>query len=44
MAVLCHRIFRSGDALPHMKYMAGALFALQPIFFVFNAAQFGKEL
>ena len=44
MVVLYHRIVLSGDSPVHMQYMAGALFALQPILFMFNVAEFGKEL
>ena len=42
MAVLYHRVVRSGDAPVHMQYMAGALFAMQPSFFVMFAAVLGR--
>ena len=44
MAVLYHRIVRSDDTPVHMQYMAGALFALQPIIFVDFAAGIGKGM
>jgi hypothetical protein len=43
MAVLYHRIVLSDDAPVQMQYMAGALFALQQVLFVFFASQFGKQ-
>ena len=43
MAVLYHRVVHSDDdATVHMKYLAGAVFALQPALFVEYAAWFGK--
>ena len=44
MAILYHRIVRSDDAPVHMQYMAGALFALQPIIFVDYSAGIGKRM
>ena len=44
MAVLYTRIADSDDSPLHMQYMAGVLFALQPIYFVLLAALFGKQL
>jgi hypothetical protein len=45
MAVLYHRIVEHSDDAPvHMQYMAGALFALQPAFFVLFAAGNGKYM
>lgn len=44
MMVLFNRIVHSQDAPEHMKYMVGALLALQPILFVIYSAAFGKVL
>ena len=45
MAVLYHRAVRSDDDAPvHMQYLAGAMFALQPVLFVEYSARFGKQL
>ena len=44
MAVLYDRIAQSRDDAVHMQYMAGTLFALQPILFVVYAAILGQRI
>ena len=44
MAILYTQIVRSGNCPAHMQELACALFALQPIIFVFNTADIGKGI
>ena len=43
MAVLYHRIIRSGEAPVQMQFLAFAMFAMQPIIFVPYVALIGKS-
>ena len=45
MVVLYNRVVHSEDGAPeHMQYLAGTLFTVQPIFFVFFAATIGRKV